>query len=838
MPPKKTTASVSKPSELATLNKKAGNAHAESLLALPKVLTRIVHFLPKKDLPNVCRASRLFHSVAIPELWHTVYVNDNTYDDDFYDDEEEEEEEEEQEQTQANNKGKQSKSSPEERSKNLRLGLVRYGRFVKNLIISPQAGDIELIAKNCTRLESLDLSGSAVNEASLRILIHSDPYKTSPQPTGAAQKRKRPMATTDGRKGKRHAGAEGIDGADVEDNEDDDAYEDMNAKMLRFRSEAVGENKSEYYQWENTHDEPPSATGSKQGSKIQFPFFLERLILNGCSRLTGKACAAVVPLLGPQLKSLQLESVPKVTNPDVTTIFEHCPNLTRVNLAGAKITDDFLKLLGDPNSNLHRSMEYMDVNQVRVTDQGLVPLIRASQKTLKSFSCESNHAVTDEILVAFVEDPASVMNHNGVVFDQPRSVEELIKLETVPNKALRHINLRNCNKLTDEGMAILLKQTIMVQSVVLEKTRAGDNALLALAQSSRTYMETVLGVGTPEAWHNHASLSELKRGYVEDSKAAKAAAERERELLKTSNQPTTESMVFKGDTIKGGLDLLSLKGCKNVTNKGVRAIVRSCISIRGLILSHCPRVSLEFFRGPWAAGKHLEFLDLATVSLEVTSTHHKETNEEYFDSLRFPIEFASERERGDKDLDDNGGADYITLSEKPQRKQWVCIRDTRPPHFNTPRERTVLRNFYHKLGTMSKLRELDTCDGDYRIRVKDGLDLVLPALQQSLVTWNMVRRLGYCVGGRELVWFGKHFGYGFDFTAKDTERQKQEAQVREGKKKRISKLQRITVRDHSTEGIDGDIYDWFINQGISLDEDDQFNIDMMHKQTMKFDFSM
>lgn len=113
-----------------------------------------------------------------------------------------------------------------ESHKGFRMGMIRYGRFVEELQLTGlgavQDADVELIAENFTRLKILNLSGTNVAEETLKVLIHSEPYRVQDGVGGGGKKRKAVMG---GLPAKRKGGPRST-GAAVHGDDDDDEEEE------------------------------------------------------------------------------------------------------------------------------------------------------------------------------------------------------------------------------------------------------------------------------------------------------------------------------------------------------------------------------------------------------------------------------------------------------------------------------------------------------------------------------------------------------------------------------------------------------------------------------------
>ncbi|KAG0370897.1 hypothetical protein BC939DRAFT_505840 [Gamsiella multidivaricata] len=862
---------------------------------LPEILSQVAKHLSPATLSRACQVSRLFHSVCAPQLWNTVYLQGETVNDIW------------------------------KKHKGFRLGLIRYGRFVENLLLQLaelQDGDMELIAENCTRLKYLDLSRTNVTAETLKVLIHSDPYNTAP---GSSKKRKRLT----------------MGGSD-----DDDEEDDADKKMAKYRSMTETETEHEGdYLYESVGVAPSTSTESEQeqqrqhqptgpvlpnavatpsskryptrsssgrapppiaraviplhrragtarpakfkGTKTQFPFHLEQLRLNRCNKMTGKSCLPVISRLGPQLKVLHLDHMSDLTSQDLIETMKHCPYLESIHMNGTDVTDKFLTALSSwSESNEQRSRRQiasLDVSMTNITNEGIVPLIWDSKDKMSILACQHNNHVNNVMLYAFVEDPAEprARLEREQAKETPRTFTTVLgsfKRTFIPNSVLTVIQLSYCDRLTDDGFEALFRYATELQHIELDGCNLHDRSLLVLAETYRKRMER-LGLGVPDAWHEH----ELGQRRVE---AVKRLSNKEQVKIKadiinglpedyfkdldSTLLPAPEAKVFSGQVVPGGLAALSLKHCRNITTVGVRAIVRCCVGLWGLNLSGCGKVRLQLFNGPWAC-LGLQDLNVSGVCLHafdgVSDAANEESNlshersssslEAFADFIRFPPKPLDHDDYKLRyDFDEEGYYDFITPRDEEgsykgkEKIEIECETDdeerkdlkkngtkkthrvTLPAqkHRNKYLDRVILRELFVKLGQMRQLKGLDMSNADYRIRVQDGLALVLPGLQQSLEIWNMSRYLGYNLHSREMKFFGKHFGYGHDFTQDQKELKRQQARAREyqgaaagNDLNRVGKLESLMISKHALDGGSSVVYEWFIDQGIELDYDDDMD---------------
>ncbi|KAF9171370.1 hypothetical protein BGX21_000134 [Mortierella sp. AD011] len=875
-----------KPSLISNVsNAEPHSRKAPSPVELPEILTNILSYLASPTLASACQVSRLFHSIAAPLLWNNIIFD------------------------------AQTASTIWQQDKGFRLGLIRYGRFIENICLqwaSVQDGDMELIAENCTRLKSLDLTSSNVTVESLRVLIHSDPYKTLP---GDVKKRKRKQAP--GRRKGQRAGEDGDDESGEDDDEDDDDSDgDVNTKMAKYRSmtETETEQDMDCYNYESVGLEPSTATESEQeqqgqqqpigpvlaisrsntstqtlksrstaknqtqsissvvipphrragttrpakfkGTKTQFPYHLERLVLNRCKELSGASCLAAVSLLGPQLKSLSLNHITDLEDEDLLKLMKNCPNLSEIALKGTEVTDNFLRAIAgaDGKSDLQeRKLESLNVDMTDTSHGGLVPLIRTSRTTMASFSCE--HVVSaDEILYAFIEDAGG----GAVQKEKAIANTPLTKRLFIPNTVLTAINLSCCGGFSDSGFAALFEYATELMNVKLDICQVTDESLLILAKTNRKRMDD-LGYGVPAAWHEHELAMEkvssaTRCGEESDATNIKVSGSDKEKTPDKSQGNKADDMetsssarkIFTKEIVRGGLKQLSLLNCSTVTNKGLRAIVRSCVNLEELIISDCTNVSMEVFNGPWACFD-LKRLDISDLCLNLESSTKSHLLEEEQELSRFPPIFVDDY-NGELDFDEDGHYDYIVRpgrtnhgggdsdddddDDDDNSDNSGNFDDVLKPISptigrNTQQQRHILREFYSKLGRFCQLVRLNMSYGDYRIRVRDGLDLILPGLQKNLVRWDMTRRRGETFGENELIWLGTNFGYGHEFTEDEDELERNKKMIQLNKAKRVSKLQVVRLFESALEEVDDSTYEWFLDQGIEIEDADDFDFPLL-----------
>ncbi|KAF9946991.1 hypothetical protein BGZ70_002931, partial [Mortierella alpina] len=833
----------------------AGLPH-RSPFDLPELASLICSYIGTRDLARCARVSRLLHDVCIPILWRTLDLPRGAWSHD----------------------------------REFHKGLGRYGKLypVERLhLISTtlQDSDFILLAENCTRLKHLDLTFTRISVEDLRILIHSDPYGVlDGERSGRTKKRK---AAT-GPSLRRIRGATELEEGDDSANEQPD--EDLNAIMERYR-QFLETNAAPARTCQYNSLEPSAAEGSNAcpmqifpGTKTWFPFHLESLNFKNSIALDGAACLEVVSLLGPQLKRLVLDMVFGITNQALMTVVKHCPNLVELQLEHTGITDEFLTsfarefLPSDSTSkpsSQRRYLERLSLNRTLTSSTGLLAIIKACRCHFNTLSMQY-HTLDDRVLFALVDDPgkkgaaeismAAPYLTSAVEYGIDNAL--LTTYRFSPNTVLTNIDLSDCRAISDVGLQVLFHFATELTSIGLRGSSLSDDSLMVLAGTYRSRM-MALGMGVPAAWKEYEVAD--KRAQAMDPTGAAIDLQDSRT---TSTSDDNEKTFTKG-RVPGGLKKLVLSSCYNITNTGVRAILRSCAGLESLDIQTARNLSLELFQGPWAC-TNLTELVINGLALEVTldrptaeyyldtSPRKNELREERLESLwRFPLAITSYP--AEDDYDEKGHYDHIVAPREPlpgrydvdsdsdmtEDEQEVnrsfnsragsydddegtssgdegssCSGDgswgalspkaTRHPvprekRCNTPRQRAILRAFYSRLGQLRRLQRLGMGFCKFRVRAKDGLELVLPGLQQSLVEWNLDYARPYRMLDPEVKFIGKHFGFGHDFMAERNETQERpEVETREAQLQ-LLKLSTLTKGD-----IDPSVLHWVGHQGFSV----------------------
>ncbi|KAG0309471.1 hypothetical protein BGZ99_000859 [Dissophora globulifera] len=569
-----------------------------------------------------------------------------------------------------------------------------------------------------------------------------------------------------------------------------------------------------------------------KGTKTRFPFHLEELDLSCCKNLYGPTLFPVLALLGPQLRDLSVGFIPNIADindpSDLIRLLKHCPNLTRLNVAGADVGDRFLAALeGTTNELEPRAMEVLDMETAQIGPDSPVPLIKVSRDKLKQMMLPYNLKVKDNFIYAFIEDSK-----------KPNMTLHPFKT-FVRNDVLSVLQLDPGMNITHEALLDLFRHTTALTRVTLNGLDVRDDILEALAAANRNRMKR-LGLGIPEAWIRH------EQGTVN-------FMTKQEEGGKLPPMPVTTAGTKRYDVacgawVPGGLNSLSLEKCINVTNQGIRAIVRSCPMLWELNLSGCKSVSMRVFRGPWVCNE-MRFLNISGINMRTRIKTRGMILEEQIENERYPMSPLLKTHPSDDFLDD-GEYDFMILPLSMDDEDELdnshivdedcsVLEDTLdtmnmylPKAFRNDGEtRRTLNEFYRKLGQFDELFILHMGRSDYRIRLQDGLDLVLPALTKNLVQWDMSRSFEYILQSAELEWLGKHFGYGFDFIKNKDELERQYKIMNESQRSkdseerwkkglnRVSNLKTLHLCKDSIEqaNLDTDLYEWFMKSGFRVD---------------------
>ncbi|KAF9946241.1 hypothetical protein BGZ72_000508 [Mortierella alpina] len=857
---------------------------------IPELASLISSYLAADDLARCARVSRSLHDICIPILWRTLDISGRfwTHDNEF------------------------------------RKGLARYGKYypVERLHLAHttlHASDMKLLAENCARLKHLDLTAIQVSVVDLRILIHSDPYGILEKGHIDITKKRKAKAgpSTKRRKGSGQLTVDVAELGEDDENAQDALYGDINAAMAHYRQltdakvalERACQNKDTGFAdkeskqgpgqelcpilLKNTKSSLVDCACSVHSAKFnklstRFPFYLESLTFKTCSSINGPACLEVIALLGPQLKRLVLDHMHGVTDQVMIKLVKHCPNLVELQLQRTEITNTFLtsfsqELLSHDStsnpSNQRRFLESLHVDTTMTSSVGLLAIIKACRRNLTTLSLKCSVA-NDSVLLALVEDqdPAS------------KNLSEVssVKLRSRRPQVVNHTI--ECPLLSDVGLQALFEFATELTSIELQGCTLKDETLMVLAETYRNRMKD-LGLGVPAAWKEHWITDEWARvidqtdasGVFQDYSTVCAAST----TFYKMRESYADDKAFTNGRVPGGLRKLLIPFCNNITNKSVRAILRSCVGLESLDISDCRNLSLELFQGPWACTR-LKNLNIRGMILELTSNDRTAIRrdgtlmrsqlieeEEMESTWRFPLAITTYP--AEDDFGEDGFYDYIVAPRNQSRCSdddasgsgvtededemdgssgsnesirssdayssssgsdngdsssddensssggesgrgdlpLMAPRHTVPCETsrNNPRQRAILRAFYSKLGQLSQLRTLDMSFCDFRVRAKDGLELVLPGLQQNLIEWNLDLGPLYRMFESELKFFGKHFGCGQDFSfSEDVTLEGLQCNTR------TAQLQTLILDVASVEDVNLAVVIWTECQGFTLDQ--------------------
>ncbi|KAK3805195.1 MAG: hypothetical protein J3Q66DRAFT_407874 [Benniella sp.] len=552
---------------------------------------------------------------------------------------------------------------------------------------------------------------------------------------------------------------------------------------------------------------------------------------------------------------------------DMLHVWRHCTNLRRLSLKETGITN-ILHILAAMTVSIASSgspaltteskiparlpLTHLNVVGTGVSDEGLVSVIRASRDTLSSITAYATKSAY-EFLFAFVEDRPTTKIQVGL----PELRLEMSKLELeeqtdrgptkrtfTSNTVLTSISFTGLSAVDDGGFERLFQYATELSTIRLEGCGLCDEPLLILAENYRKRME-VQRLGVSQAWHNH----DIGNKRFERSK--------EKGRRKGNPPVTPPPKFYTSGKVVGRLKVLWLKDCPEIGNKGIRAIVRSCVGLKRLGLIGESYGSLRVFRGPWAC-LYLVELDISGMIVrfkESIRLMDGDISDELCETVRFPFKPAKGfntrlgfdhdgtydfisgpfGEFDDSEPWDDEGAWEESIWEKDFIEDDECLFDKNEEvgeHVilkfplsgcgNQTARRTTLREFYKRLGQLNHLRKLNMFNSDYRIRIHDGLHFVLPGLQNSLKEWNMTWYPEYRIRHRELAWIGKHFGYGFKYPNSEEELEYQDRMTAKFKadqhpdKYRLGKLKMLVIFRCETSHPLTEVEEGFEDQEIVL----------------------
>ncbi|KAF9557300.1 hypothetical protein EC968_007704 [Mortierella alpina] len=597
-----------------------------------------------------------------------------------------------------------------------------------------------------------------------------------------------------------------------------------------------------------TEDADPDDESKRQKTRI--PSNLESLRFKECYGLIGASCLEIVALLGPQLKRLHLYRFKDIKDQDLIKVVKRCPSLVELRLNYTLITDEFLKNMAQEflqkSASTHGSHKCylenlnLDWNE-RVSAEGILPAVTACKSTLKSLSAQRVGSVDDNVLFALVGNPIAITAAQGSkaaphlttqanALKQSSNKTPFMRHQFSPNTVLTEIRLSQSFRATDAGFQVLFRFATELASITLTSCHVEDGALMVLAETYRNRMKS-LGLGVPAAWREHVLAEERvqamsREGAPSEDQQSISPAAISAAKDSTTNR-NTDAKTFTGMQVPGGLKSLSLVHSDCITNKGVRAILRSCVGLEFLDIGDCYKLTLGLFQGPWACSR-LKHLNMSKMALEITPENPEDLDdedlydedldddadfdrakraalyeEELAEYLRFPLAMAPYPQ--EDDIDETGNYDHMAILEDEDDSDGSEVRR------NNPRQRAILRQFYSKLGELSQLQTLNMSYCAFRVRTKDGLKLVLRGLQQNLTLWDLNLDSGNMLGKSELRFFCRHFGYGHDLAiAKDDGQDRLEGKARK------ARLQTLILHAGGLRDVSFEELDWARRQGFRI----------------------
>ncbi|KAF9578394.1 hypothetical protein BGW38_005814 [Lunasporangiospora selenospora] len=760
-------------------------------LVAKSAVSGVVTWLDDETRVAALCVNRLFYRVSIPIIWRSIQLET-----DF-----------------------QTERNIFLHDEGFREGWFRNAIHIQTLIFTNFDLDVataRTIRDHCPYLRRLDLSEASTAIGALDLLIPFDVYATLSTPS--PQKRKYDEF------------------AELDDN---GVASSLETTMEQFRQDVLSatDDRSVDTRFSLPLDQPAAnnlrmmdkwtLSESTSSLPLLFPFFLKEIMTETSSGTTLQMLDTIGHL-GPQLHKLNLTGVSGVSDKLVLKLLGRCHNVTLIGLEGAAATDALLTKL----PTLTPRLKTLLLVNAKASAKGLVPLIRSSP-LLKFIRVNRGtpRLVNSDVIKALVE--------KKLILTTPSTPPTPAQIPGpyMFNTTLTGISFQGVTVVDDTAFLTLMTFATALEQVTLDKTKVKDEALLALAKTSRNRI-LEHGFALPDAWIQHND-AEIRLG------------------CHVGNADQTRAVPNLTGPVQGGLRVVSLLGCPNVTNKGIRVLVRSCPNLTALVISECPKVSLQLFQGPWAARK-FDILSIRDLAFVVKPRKGAEAivQEEKRELRRFPLRIESFADANIETILKETLFDPITTI-KSQASTWTWD-ETQSIPLTGPRvkisasahnhacQKALLKQFYEKLATMDRLASLDMNGVDFRVHVRDGLDLALPGLQKSLLQWHLFQSPPYHIDAKDMLWIGKYFGDGTlprGFTLTDAEgnedtpvkvdddndgkddrfddaKTKQEQadwhereykREKRRKKNRLSKLIVLTLNEGVMEHeIDYEIYEWFM----------------------------
>ena len=334
----------------------------------------------------------------------------------------------------------------------------------------------------------------------------------------------------------------------------------------------------------------------------------------------GLTDAFLLNAIGPHTRRLNLTSCYHIRKYSLGMIPQQCRNLTSINLANCRQTDN--KLVFNLLSNCPNLTELILDNCVKVTDAAFFPPVDLGR--LEKLSLAGCRQVSEESLLRIV-NTATALNSislSGCRNSVTSAVAAALMDSAVKHNRLRKIDLSDCLALaSDEAFVNFFSSTHLVplQSIKL----AG-----------------LSGVPPKYTWRTIQAIAHLCGPHLQEldtswstsvtDEACFALATNCPNLVRLNlcNSPLTESGVELLTTSLPNLEDLDLSWCIRVNARAVESIARNAVTIRSLSISNCVdflrpenpnSISQRNIRNVISnCGQTLERLELAGISRLVT----------------------------------------------------------------------------------------------------------------------------------------------------------------------------------------------------------------------------
>ncbi|KAL7417064.1 hypothetical protein BDY24DRAFT_376505 [Mrakia frigida] len=290
---------------------------------------------------------------------------------------------------------------------------------------------------------------------------------------------------------------------------------------------------------------------------------LERLTLQGCSKLSDAVLAAV---LGdgnmPELVALDLTNVKLVTDRTVGSLARGCPRLQGLNLSGCRL----------------------------VTDEGVVSVAEGCRllRRIKLVKCD---LITDASIVALARSCPLLLEVDLV--DVPQITSIASRELWLYSSHLRELRLSSCSLLTDTGFPFLFPTATQSHPVTTLALPPPPTSSSTNSSNSSTPYHTPL--------HSNAPSPEPTLHRSSNNFNASSAS-------KILHPPPNWMRQFDH------LRILDLTSCSQLTDQAVEAIVSNAPKIRSLVLAKCTGLTDESLASICRFGRSLHQLHMGHVA--------------------------------------------------------------------------------------------------------------------------------------------------------------------------------------------------------------------------------